>query len=366
MKKIKLPICLLMALLMSFGACTPADPSTNVKPDYKLWSAPATEKIMQETTFDYSAIEQLPAINIDSAKGEYESAQIILTAKNTVSEYTVELSDLTHSDGETLYAKENIELFTMMYVNVPVAYNTGANIGMYPDGVLPYANSLEYDQNNVKEGCNQSIWFSFNTPMDQKTGIYTGTAKIIVDGESNDVPVSVRIRDLEVSSKVHSKSIFLNQWQFYIGEYEGTERMLDLYNKALIEYRLAPDKVSMDFTYDEAGAKYYADKAYDLAKDERCSNYSIPLSWNTNTGVSVPKFKIFVKALVEKSLETNFNLLEKAVCYFIDEPYATIGYDPLKICSETFEKGKEESALETEANVEKYLSEYPNVTEEFI
>ena len=64
-----------------------------------LWGAPATEKILQDVHGIYDDIKTDAEINIIAARGEYESQHIIITTKDKKINYTLELNDLTSSDG---------------------------------------------------------------------------------------------------------------------------------------------------------------------------------------------------------------------------------------------------------------------------
>ena len=56
-----------------------------------IWSTYATEKILQDRTDLYDSVRLPAEVTVEACKGEYESAQIILTAKEDVAAYNAEI-----------------------------------------------------------------------------------------------------------------------------------------------------------------------------------------------------------------------------------------------------------------------------------
>ena len=301
---------------------------------YELWSAPATEKVLQNTG-DYSAVKTAPKISIDSSRNEYENAQILITAKGEVDEYEVELSDLVMDGGEAVYDKANISVYNMKYTNVSSPWTPNAVIGWYPDAILPFDAAVKAGENTVEAGKNQSIWFSFNTPADQAVGTYKGTVKITVDGEVNTIPVSVRVRNLNVTDTVHNKCMFINAWSYYLGEYGDTQELVDAYNKMLFEYRVAPTSLVIDRDTSQEYYEYFADKAYELAGHDGASTISLSCS-KTASGIPKGQLSSYIREVAKKSFETGYNLLKKAYVYGIDEPISNNALDKTKAFAESF------------------------------
>lgn len=82
----------------------------------EFWSAPATEKILQDQPDLYEDIKRAAAVNVTAARGEYESGQILMTAEeDTVVD--VEFSGLRSASGEE-FSKENITVYFEKYIYV--------------------------------------------------------------------------------------------------------------------------------------------------------------------------------------------------------------------------------------------------------
>ena len=212
-------LALAFLMAMSVTACKSESETDDTPTGYEIWGAPTAEKILRnEAASKYESIRTEAKISIDTARNEYEAAQVIISAIGEVEEYTVEVSDLQLVGGDETYAKENISVYNMKYLNVEKTWNEEGRIGWYPDGLLPFDVAVEYEENCVSAGNNQSVYFSFNTSETQTAGTYTGSVTLTVDGEENEIPVSLRVRDLEVNEKNHVKTNFRTS-MYYRGEY---------------------------------------------------------------------------------------------------------------------------------------------------
>ncbi len=118
-----------------------------------IWSAPATVKVLQTAqASDYEDV-RTDYISLVSGKNEYESGQIIVSAKRDLS-FTVSVSDLVDvTNGANRIGKENFRVYIQKYIEVTRNWhNNGAPTGNYPDAILPQENAVTYGQNVVKKG----------------------------------------------------------------------------------------------------------------------------------------------------------------------------------------------------------------------
>ena len=211
--------------------------------DAKVWCVSAQEKVLKkEAPENYDGVST-EALSVTAAKGEYEGAQIILSAEEDLS-YEVKAGELT--SGSDKFPASNVEIFHEKYINVSKPYGN-VPAGYYPDALVPYENIKEAGENVVLAGENQGLYVRFNVPLDQAPGVYTGSVTVTVGGESKSVPVSLEVKDVTVSAVNHTQSVFLNEWLFYKGELDSTQEMFDAYNTALYEYRLNPNIILYDF-----------------------------------------------------------------------------------------------------------------------
>lgn len=100
-------LVLLLAISVTLFACGPFRGARADSDAVEIWSTYATEKIMQNEYDRYEAVRFAPNVSVNACKGEYESTQLILTAKQDISNYNVQVSDLTDGAGNTFEA-ENI------------------------------------------------------------------------------------------------------------------------------------------------------------------------------------------------------------------------------------------------------------------
>ena len=98
----------------------------------KVWTASGAEKFLRET--DYSARHGEKTLKINAFKNEYESSQIVITS-GVDAEYTVQLADLTSSEGNVL-KQDAFSLYHCKYIYVDVIKDSGAttSVGLSRQG----------------------------------------------------------------------------------------------------------------------------------------------------------------------------------------------------------------------------------------
>ena len=139
-------ILIALASVMAFtaGACDQSETSGSAVPgEIEFWSTYATEKVLQDRTDLYDDVKKAAVVDVEACKGEYESTQLIMTAKSDVAYYDVELSDLTGAEGAT-FDKNNISVSHEKYMPITETLsNASAPKGMYPDALVPLENIKE-------------------------------------------------------------------------------------------------------------------------------------------------------------------------------------------------------------------------------
>jgi hypothetical protein len=349
-------LCLLIIALLPFSGFSVNNAVNSNIASAIVWSAPNTEKIMQDRHL-YDDIKREAKITVSAAKNEYESAQIIITPQANVKSYDVELSDLTlKTDSSVKYSVNNIQVFKQKYITVSKITTTIAvPTGNYPDALLPFDVAKEYGENTIEAGKNQGIFYIFYIPMDQQPGLYEGTFKLEIDKTKVDIPVQLEVWDFAVKDGISSKSLFRANIYFQNGELNTTQEMLDKYNEALIQFRLAPEQLMVDNQHTDDDIATYTEIAYRYAINPMCSNIylpfkSIPQGGDRNIDADV--MEKYLKSFANKSFETNFNMLEKTVAYItmIDEPYLHQTWDRTNIVCQTFDDTLEKVASDLEAD----------------
>ena len=291
-----------------------------------IWSAPTTVKVLSTKEASEYADVRESEITITAAKNEYESGQIIVSAKNDLS-FTVSLSDLVDVNNENnVISKDNFAVYTQKYITVTEnRYGNGAPTGDYPDAILPQENAVAYGQNKVKKGMNGGAWLEFYIPEDTVAGTYRGEATVSVGGAAQTIPVSMKVYDVTIPAESSQKSLFhVNQQQVLDHEGDSSWEMMEKYYDFLLKYRCSPTDITNGCSISPTE---YADKAYALCQNGM-STVGVPSSVNQ---VLLDGFWVFeyelvaeeIVALARKSLETNYNMVEKAAFYnfYIDEPF---------------------------------------------
>ena len=329
--KVKSKIIALAFALSMLGStgCKAAEKAQLKASDVELWGVPATWKVTQEVNLrDDSPYKTAATVNLTMARGEYESSQIIITPKKDVKAYDVKVNDLTLVGGTDKFPKENISVYHEKYLTVTRnKQNNGAPLGNYPDALVPLDAIKEYKENYVEANTNQGVYVTFEAEADQKAGVYTGTMQMDFGSFEKDIPIRIEVLELTVSETAHAKNIFQTDWPFDCGELNSTQAMMDAYADKLIEYRLAPHRIVKDTAHTDEDIEYYTEKAYGYMVNPRCSNIGLPdrQVYDPSYGdwiTDFPLLKKYIMSFVEKSFETNFNMLEKTVCYLhgLDEP----------------------------------------------
>ncbi len=317
MKKITYLLSAVLAValaLSAFPACKSGAKVGNVE----VWSAYDTLKIMQGE-HGYEKGEK--RIAVEMAKGERESAQLVLTPDYDVRSYTLEVRDLTDGNGHTL-AAENVTVYKQHYLNLiqKSDFNTvdAYPAGMIPDMLLPLSTAIEYGENTVKAGNNQSLTVEFATSSQTEAGTYTGVFTLDVDGVKIDIPVTVEVWDFDITSNTGRSSFVLTLENLWRGELSRDPALEDAYYAFLLDYKVNATYLPYTFVSAEKMVesllKYWDHPAF--------TTYSLPV------GSSVARYtcnktlyKQYLKAVI-KACTPERRLLTKAATYvtLLDEP----------------------------------------------
>ena len=360
---------LMLALTMLFASCSGANNSaippsvTVLAEDVEIWSAPGTEKVLQDKLTGYDAIKGEAKIDVFTAKGEYEGQHLILTSEEkAVTGIDVSVSDLALlGDSTVKFEKENIEVFFEKYVEVKKNYeNNGAPTGKYPDALVPMKNIVEYGENKMEAGTNQGLYVRFNVSQEQPAGVYTGTLNVSYAGFTKSVPVTLEVADLTISEETHLKSHFISEWQYRLGELDSTQAMLEKYVEAGLEYRISPSGVVIDKTFDDEGIAYYVETAAKFMRNPKCTHVALPQRSVTQTievdgellTASAPDpvtMEKILDAFIAKSFEDKFDYVSKLGTHLVDEPQLNNALTRTKVASTVFRNTIEKVATKLAA-----------------
>ena len=349
-----------------------------------VWGMPGTEKVYEnidQNSAYYAQYKTEPNVNLTMAKGELEGSQIIISA-NEDTVFDFESADLVC--GENKIPKENVEIFVQKYITVQVNYDAGSNLppANYPDALVPMENIKKTKENVVLKGENQGFYIRVKTAIDQPVGTYTGNLTLKVGDKTQAIPVSVKVDDVTVSEVNHLKSTFINGWSFFEGELDTSQAMFDAYNDALLEYRLCGNNLTdgnnhlEDISTPEK-LNAWVEKAYEYMQNPMCSTVNMPYQMN-GANLNQSKMKEVLQAILNKSIETNYNMFEKLIWYggVIDEPRGngimekaynvSMQFDETKNdVADKFAISKVDISAEFKAELVQGIRDIPNIVTEY-
>lgn len=317
-KAIILVLCFLLAL--SIAGCKdqpekgPADMTGGIisTSDYSVWSAYSTEKIMREE-IDYAG-KKAARLTMSGVKNEYESIQLVITAKQNIDSYNLIKSDLTDGKGNSI-SKENIEIYNEWYVFVdqPATYYPQ---GSYPDGLVPMDLAEKAGELKINENCNQGIWITVYIP-DTPAGVYSGTFKLSVGGDSYDIPVELTVIDYYLPDASENTTLYVSRSNTLMqSELDCTVEMRRKIYEYFLDYRINLNALPIEtLDVDE-----FVSVVKEYYNDERVNIYCLPAATTGDTFFK--DFELWEAQILALAKEStpSLNLLSKAGVYWIDEP----------------------------------------------
>ena len=254
-------------------------------------------------------------------KGGYDSAQLIIRADKDLSLYLT-AKDLRDENGN-IFSKDNFKFYYEKYIYVDRNWRkNGFSVGWYPDALIPIDAPILHGENCIKANENGAIWVDVKAPINQPYGRYTGAFEIDV-GKKIEITVVLELLNAVQPQQVTPKTIFtLNG--FHMQHYEGAadEKMMDAYNKCMIEHHICSAIPSSD------GKREWIDDVIRYIR-QGANTINIPAPDDEKEHElygKIPDFNdLFEKLLIvaEKSIEINENLFPYLTYYDwrIDEPF---------------------------------------------
>ena len=370
MKKNRIIAIFLTACLVMPICITGCSEKSKVKmKDVELWSALNTKNVMRDDPIPENAKLSL---SMEGMKGETESTQLMITPKNDVASYHVEVSDLTTSDGAVISA-DYIEVFAERYIetkasSMTMPKTTYMYVGWYPDALVPIDRYEKRKENIISAGNNQGIWFNVNIPSDAAAGEYKGTVALTVDEQSCEIPLDLTVYNLTIPEEMHTTSSF-GLWYDYISYGEGLdtpENISENYYWFMANKRVTPQTVPED-QYNTP--KEFAEYIVPFAQNKIVSGYYLPYKSAEVDGMTVIDKEYLIDvltAVIKKNIELwdsgdhETDLLKKAYVYawkIIDEPKLTQA-PQIKACDRVVTEAKKA--------VQPLLENYPELEESLI
>lgn len=353
---------------------------------FNLFGADAFTTVLRDNPIS-NVLKKDAEIILDTPINGHNAYQIIICANEDLNEYSVFVCDLTSATGAKL-DKRFISVYnckyTLVKTNVEKFYGFGE--GYYPNAILPMDKAVEYGENKVLKGRNQSVYFSFYIPENTPAGTYTGNFMIVIDGAACNIPVCVKVRNVTIPKESHLRTFFLTDWDWQGPSKNGDFSEYKKYSDLLSEYRLNvgtlipyPKAEELERLYD-----FHADLAYEFCLNPANTTFAVPYrNWvkkrednegkkgtqsEYNLGLECDVFEKFLSALIKKSLEKKFDIVKRAIIHFgrfIDEPNSQGTMDRLERTDREYREILYRLAANLTDNESEYMHRY-GVTERFI
>ncbi len=374
-------------LLVSVGSMLVSckdEEATGINAYATVWSALSTEKYMQSysensTNPNKDKVGKTQAkLDFVGMKNETQSMQLMITAKQYIKGFDLDVSDLKTSDGTT-FSANNIKVYAEKYVEIYAPYINSAkkgnvyysDAGYYPDALVPIDRYQKAREDRIEAGHNQGIWVDVEIPIDATAGEYSGNFTLTLADETMNIPVTLKIYNLEMSETVHSKTMF-NIWYQELAPGEGDNADVNtnqVYYDFLLSKRLCSGQVNPNYT---ASLNSFIEHITTLALNERVTSYIVPtnlIGFNKDimrpqdeTSVPEPdqikereKLQAELKKILLKVLDKNVSLREsgddkykdidlfkKLYFYYEDEPAPGYRTDRVRIFCEKLALAKKE------------------------
>lgn len=139
------------------------------------------------------------------AKGEYESAQIILPPRErALTGLHFLTSDLHSRDGQGSISSSNISIKEIAFVKTQQPYYPTKWVGFWPDPLKPLTNDLHTESQQLK-----AFWITLYIPPDTIPGDYVGQIIIETDNKMKAIcPIMIHVWPFKLSKEASLKTAF--------------------------------------------------------------------------------------------------------------------------------------------------------------
>jgi hypothetical protein len=322
------------------------------QPDMKVWWVEATYKVFRDTGIP-SEGTNMP-IRIEAAGNEYEPFQIVLSPERSF-EGSLRLR-LGRFEPSSPKAPIWDEIALVEYVPVRVPTDWLGGTGEYPDPLVPlwrrdrdkdFGESPEVSLRVSGKAGNQPIWITAYLPRGIRSGIYRSSISIeLMEGDGKGsgllIPVELRAFGFDLPDAVSLRTAYGigidNDWHRLRGR-EQVEEVWDLYMRTCRRYHISPYspdsyariRWEMEPPSEQGEAPNFR---YDFSDFDRAmGRYLDEFKFNGFNFVILPEelggqkrfsegyislYKKLMAPIIEHLKERGW--LEKAYCYWVDEP----------------------------------------------
>jgi len=190
---VKKHLILVALMLFSSGAMSVYADNPPTPAGSSFWVPTNTEKVLRNAPFPNNPKQTL---NMEAAKNEYESGQVIIKAADTaLTGVNASVTNLTLAGGTAVISASSIQLYREHYIQVTTPTTGAYPTGWYPDALIPLNPNSVFD---VPLGQNQGVWLTVKVPKGQQPGDYQGQLTLQADETSFQVPITFRVWDFEL------------------------------------------------------------------------------------------------------------------------------------------------------------------------
>lgn len=195
--------------------------------DFTVWTVDPLIKVLPDTPAGQDS-----RITVEAVRNEYESAQVVVTARRDIEKLTARVSELKGPSRVTPRVQARFLGFIPVEKGTPetppehLAVQVPAQI---PDPLLD-SRSV-----SVEAGKSQPIWLTIFVPKRAAPGTYTGTVELQADSRSADIPLSIKVHDVTLPDE---RTLYLTNWfsTSNIAGAHGLEKWGEPYWKMLEAY----------------------------------------------------------------------------------------------------------------------------------
>lgn len=349
-----------------------------------IFAAPNTVSIMKDVSIKAQCefwgdewLENTDKLHMEGIKGETEATQLMITAKNDINSFMLEVGDFVNKeDPNAVISSENVGVFAERYIEVKASSSTPkkacAFTGWYPDALIPIKSYKTRKENKIEKGMNQAIYVSVEILYGVKEGTYEATGKLNLDGTVLSIPFTLKVYNVSIPEVAHKRTA-LDIWGAQIGYGEimldEDDNPIDWYQRYydfLVSKRLTPQAIA-----NNSVGNAYANNVVKAAQNPKVTGYRLPygsakVSGITDTVCDYNSLVTQLTALANKNIElresgdNTTDLFKKAYYYFasiIDEPSGS-KYQAVRYC--------DKAVLDAKNEVAPLLAAYPDLQESLL
>ncbi|MBN1805681.1 MAG: DUF4091 domain-containing protein [Sedimentisphaerales bacterium] len=178
-------------------------------------------------------------ILICAARNEAEAAQLIVSPKIPLKNFSVNAIHLTGPDGAIIPA-ENVEVLKVRYVNVTHPTDKSSVPGLWPDPLPPIKGTIELQADK-----NQPLWIRVKVPKNVPAGIYTGNIHLVADNYEAKVKLRVKVYDFTLPDQMTCTTAFgfsaSNVFDYHnLSDSRQKRQVLDKYWASFSTHHISP------------------------------------------------------------------------------------------------------------------------------